>query len=253
MLEQTEIKTLINQSSFALCLFILYKQNKKHCTCYTIVLQTKWATKWQNQQSDCAPSKDTDQPGHLPSLIRVFAVSMKKPWALSCPLSTQRRLWSDWADAQADLGIRWAHTHFVGFVMSRLKLLYNIVKIIDRINRKYFLKLISLFQLIENLELTTVIFLNFQTDRSGQTVQTQIRLLRVYTVYNYLCIFWMHYSKETPSCLTFRVITTNVLGVRMFRKFTVFKCLNYKKFNLTVIKMIKWKFTQHLLCDLFYI
>ena len=28
--------------------------------------------------------------------------------------------WSDWADAQADLSFRWAHTHFVGFVMSRL-------------------------------------------------------------------------------------------------------------------------------------
>ena len=30
-----------------------------------------------NQQSDCAPSEDSDQPGHLPSLIRVFAVCMK--------------------------------------------------------------------------------------------------------------------------------------------------------------------------------
>ena len=60
---------------------------------------------------------DSDQPGHPPSLIRVFAVCMKKPWILSYPLSTQwrlwsdwvdplstqRRLWSDWADAQADL------------------------------------------------------------------------------------------------------------------------------------------------------
>ena len=27
---------------------------------------------------------------------------------------------SDWADAQAGLSLRWAHTHFVGFVMSRL-------------------------------------------------------------------------------------------------------------------------------------
>ena len=31
----------------------------------------------------------------------------------------QRRLWSDWADALADLSRRWAHTHFVSFVMSR--------------------------------------------------------------------------------------------------------------------------------------
>ena len=52
----------------------------------------KWAVTWQNQQSDCAPS-----------LIRVFAVRMKKSWVLSYPLSAQRRLWSDWVDAQADL------------------------------------------------------------------------------------------------------------------------------------------------------
>ena len=56
----------------------------------------------------------------------------------------------------------------------------------------------------------TVMFLSFRTDRSGQTVQTQIRLLiRFYTVCNSLCIFWMHYSKEKPSCSTFRMITAN--------------------------------------------
>ena len=49
----------------------------------------------------------------------VFTVRMKKAWVLSYPLSTQRRLWSHWADAQADLSLHWAHTHFVGFVMSR--------------------------------------------------------------------------------------------------------------------------------------
>ena len=27
---------------------------------------------------------------------------------------------SDWADDQADLSLRWAHTHFVGFVISLL-------------------------------------------------------------------------------------------------------------------------------------
>ena len=65
------------------------------------------------------PAK-TDQPEHPPSLIRVFAVRMKKPWVLIYPLSAQRRLWSDWADAKADLSLRWAHSHFVGFVISRL-------------------------------------------------------------------------------------------------------------------------------------
>ena len=39
-----------------------------------------WATSWQNQQMACGPSEDSDQPGHPPSLIRVFAVGMKKAW-----------------------------------------------------------------------------------------------------------------------------------------------------------------------------
>ena len=59
----------------------------------------------------------------------VFAVRMKKPWVLSNPMSAQRRLWSDWADAQADLSLRWAHTHFVGFVMSWLN--YEVALIIS--------------------------------------------------------------------------------------------------------------------------
>ena len=29
----------------------------------------------------------------------------------------QQRLWSHWVDAKADLSLRWAHSHFVGFVM----------------------------------------------------------------------------------------------------------------------------------------
>ena len=40
----------------------------------------------------CAPSDDSDQPGHLPSLTRVFTVRMKKAWVLSYPLNAQRRL-----------------------------------------------------------------------------------------------------------------------------------------------------------------
>ena len=85
----------------------------------------------------CAPSEDSDQPGHPPSLTRVFAVRsmgsksyqslirvfdvrMKTHWVPYYPLSALRRLWSDWADAQADLNLRWAHRHFVGFVVRRL-------------------------------------------------------------------------------------------------------------------------------------
>ena len=91
---------------------------------------------WQNQQSECAPSEDSDQPGHPPSVIRVFTVRIKKACTLSYPLSAPRRLWSDWADAQADdsedwsdwaaaqadLSLRWAHSHIVGFVTRQLNL-----------------------------------------------------------------------------------------------------------------------------------
>ena len=70
----------------------------------------RWAATWQNQQNECVPSEDSDQPGHPPSLIRVFAVRMRKAWVLSYPLRAQQWLWSDWADAQSDLSLRWAQS-----------------------------------------------------------------------------------------------------------------------------------------------
>ena len=47
---------------------------------------------------------------------------MKKALVLSYPLNAQRRLLSDWADVSLIclVSVRWAHTHFVGFVMSQL-------------------------------------------------------------------------------------------------------------------------------------
>ena len=73
----------------------------------------------------------------MPRLIRVLVVHMKKPWVLSYPLSRQWRLWSDWANAQADQSLCLMHTHFVGFVMSQLKCSFTIQlmcpKDVDRI------------------------------------------------------------------------------------------------------------------------
>ena len=101
----------------AVDMYVTEEQNKlsKHIS--------KWAATWQNEQSECAPSEDSDQPWHPPSLIRVFAVRMKKAWVLSYPLSVQRRLCSDWADVQTDQRHRGAH--FVCFVMSRLKMAFK--------------------------------------------------------------------------------------------------------------------------------
>ena len=78
-------------------------------------------TKWHVR-----PAKTQISPS---SLIRVFAVRMKKAWFLSYPLSAQWRLRSDWADAQAYLSLRWARSHFVGFVMRRLK--WTLAKRVD--------------------------------------------------------------------------------------------------------------------------
>ena len=49
-------------------------------------------------------------------------------------------------------------------------------------------------------------------------------LIRVYTVCNSVHIVWNHYSMAEPHSYSsnFRVITTNILGVRIFRKCTVF-------------------------------
>ena len=52
--------------------------------------------------------------------IRVFAVRSMGSLVPKVSSCGQRRLWSDWADAQADLSLRWAHSHFVRFVMRRL-------------------------------------------------------------------------------------------------------------------------------------
>ena len=69
----------------------------------------------------CVPSEGSDQPGHPPSLIRVFAVHFMGslgPKLLSCRLG--REDWLGWADAQAELSLCWAHSHFVGFVMRQI-------------------------------------------------------------------------------------------------------------------------------------
>ena len=60
--------------------------------------------------------------------------------------------------------------------------------------------------------------LNFWTNMPRQTVQTPIR---VYTVCHSICIVWTHYTIVEPHSSNVRVITTNILGVQIFRKFTV--------------------------------
>ena len=76
-----------------------------------------------------APSENSDQPGHPPSLIRVFTVRIKKAWVLSYPLSAQRRLirlggcpgWSEsLLDTQSFCWFCREATHFILFTFTVL-------------------------------------------------------------------------------------------------------------------------------------
>ena len=63
----------------------------------------------------CAPSEDSDQPGHPSSVIRVFAVCFMGSLGHNASSCGQRRLLSDWANAQADLSLCWAHGPYCWF------------------------------------------------------------------------------------------------------------------------------------------
>ena len=71
----------------------------------------------------CVSSEDSDQPG-LPPILISLRCPHEESIVLSYPLNAQWRLWSDWVDAQADRSLRWAHSHFVGFVMRWLNFLW---------------------------------------------------------------------------------------------------------------------------------
>ena len=70
----------------------------------------------------CASSEDSDRPGHSPSMIRVFAMRSMDSLGLTVSACGQRRLRSDWADAQADLSLRWAHRSIYWFCRTQAHL-----------------------------------------------------------------------------------------------------------------------------------
>ena len=70
--------------------------------------KTIWAASWQNQQNDCAPSKDSDQPGHPPSLIRVFSVHSMGSYGC---MQTVKTLTQGYRNFEIQIGPldRWGH------------------------------------------------------------------------------------------------------------------------------------------------
>ena len=80
-----------------------------------VVSSTYEPQHYKTNKMTCAPSEDSNQPGHPPSLIRIFAVRTIGSWGPNVSSCGQRRLWPDWADVQADLRLRWAQRPFCWF------------------------------------------------------------------------------------------------------------------------------------------
>ena len=88
-------------------------------TNYPLVI-LKWAASWLNQLNDLAPSKDSDQPGHPPSLIKS---SLCSHWVAEDPSFLHAD--SEDSDQTGRMPrLIWVFAgrtcHFVGFVMRRL-------------------------------------------------------------------------------------------------------------------------------------
>ena len=76
----------------------------------------------------CAPFEESDRPGQPTCLIRVFAVRSIGSYGLKVPSCGQRRLWSDWADAQADLRLCRAHIWFCLFCRAPTQMTSSLQK-----------------------------------------------------------------------------------------------------------------------------
>ena len=90
--------------------------------------------------------------------------------------------------------------------------------------------IVSVLGHLRDEQMCTVIILNIGTDRSEQTVETQIRLLLMeqsdqgllcYSV----CIFWTQYCTVKSNCSNCRTIMVIISGVPIFRIFTVLQYL----------------------------
>ena len=86
--------------------------NRRSCDdcCFMI-----WAAAQQNQQNDMCTQRRLRSAWHLPSLIRVFTVRIIGNYKDPMFLHADSEDWSDWADAQADLSLCWAHRSFCCF------------------------------------------------------------------------------------------------------------------------------------------
>ena len=72
----------------------------------------------EERKDKIEPTRDKTKVSVRP----VWSESSLSAWRKLGPLATHwvhSEDWSDWADTQADLSLRWAHSHIVGFVTRR--------------------------------------------------------------------------------------------------------------------------------------
>ena len=127
------LQTSISLLGKAVLLPNLLKQTKlSHC-------MTK-PTKWH------VPPAKTDQPGHRPVISESLLCAQ---WVAKDPtyLHVDSKDWSDWADAQSDLSLRWAHRSFCWFCHTAAQLpifsLQTILYLLDIFIAFWSLRLVS--------------------------------------------------------------------------------------------------------------
>ena len=85
-----------------------------------------WASVQQNQQNDLCVQWRL-RSAWVSALSDQSLHCTHEAWVLGYPLSAQRSLWSDWADAQADPSLRWMHRSFCWFYREVAHLLFMIL------------------------------------------------------------------------------------------------------------------------------
>ena len=173
----------------------------------------------------------------------VFAVRMKKHWVFNNPLSASEDSWADWANARADLSLRWAHRPFSWFchASAHLKSCLAVSKELartatGRLNNGVaqvpprrgesdldsFRQTLPIYQygdqILETIEGNQVTLVSGETG-SGKT--TQVSLFSLYDTYAYVSLAPGHLSRPIGQLWYFPTHsrnTTNLLWMKIIYK-----------------------------------
>jgi hypothetical protein len=91
----------------------------------TVFTKIIWTAPWQNHQSAFATSMDPDQHAHRHSLIRIHAVHLQTLFQVEKLMANIMD--PDQTAQMQRLDPYWSQTHYVGFVMVRLKSNYRLI------------------------------------------------------------------------------------------------------------------------------